>query len=317
MDWLKVTVLTTTEGSEAVSQALIDCGAFGGTQIEDKRDFDEEHRPAGMWDIMDASIAAKMRDDVCVTAYYSAAVHSGDVLAQIRSELERLKRELSDIMPLGKMEIETGGIDDENWAEFWKKDYKPFRLGKNMVVKPGWEHYEAKEGDKVLEIDPGMAFGTGTHETTALCVELIEEYMQPGATVIDIGTGSGILAIAAIECGASEALATDIDHLAVKVAAENVVRNGCAGKIEVRQGDLLEVVDRKADVVVANIIADVICALCGPAKTCIAEGGLFICSGIANEREEKVLKALAEAGYVEPDIRRKGEWVAMAVRPKE
>lgn len=317
MDWLKVTVLTTTEGSEAVSQALIDCGASGGTQIEDRRDFDEEHRPAGMWDIMDASIAEKMREDVCVTAYYSAAVNAGDVLAHIRGELERLKRELSDVMPLGKMEIETGGIDDENWAEYWKKDYKPFRLGKHMVVKPGWEQYEAQQGDIVLEIDPGMAFGTGTHETTALCVELIEEYMQPGASVIDIGTGSGILAIAAIECGAGEALATDIDPLAVKVAAENVQRNGCAGKVEVRQGDLLEVVDRKADVVVANIIADVICGLAAPAKTCVKEGGLFICSGIANEREEKVLAALHEAGYEEPDIRRKGEWVAMATRIKQ
>lgn len=317
MDWLKVTVLTTTEGSEIVAQALMDCGASGGAQIEDRRDFDEEHRPAGMWDIMDASIAEKMREDVCVTAYYSAAVNAMDVLAHIRSELDRLKRELSGVMPLGKMEIETGGIDDENWAEFWKKDYKPFRLGKHMVVKPGWEEYKAQEGDVVLEIDPGMAFGTGTHETTALCVELIEEYMQPGASVIDIGTGSGILAIAAIECGASEALATDIDPLAVKVAAENVQRNGCAGKVEVRQGDLLEVVDRKADIVVANIIADVICSLAAPAKTCVKDGGLFICSGIAYEREEKVLAALREAGYDQPDIRRKGEWVAMAVKVKE
>lgn len=312
MDWLKVTVLTTTEGSESVSQVLIDLGAEGGTQIEDKRDFDEEHRPAGMWDIMDESLAAKMRDDVCVTAYYPADDSASDRVAQIRAELARLQRELGDVMPLGKMEIETSGLENEDWAESWKKNFRPFRIGKHMVVKPGWTQYEAQPGDKILEIDPGMAFGTGTHETTSLCVELIEEYLKPGDSVIDIGTGSGILAIAAIECGASRALATDIDPLAVQVAAENAVRNGCGDTIEVREGDLLTVVDRKAEIVIANIIADVIAVLCGPAKQCVKEGGMFICSGISLEREEKVVNALNEAGYTGLDIRRKGEWVAIA-----
>lgn len=314
MDWLKVTVLTTTQGAELVSQALIDCGASGGTQIEDKLDFTEEHRPAGMWDIMDPSLSADMREDVCVTAYYSAAWSAPDVLAHIRAELSRLQSVVGEDIPLGKLAIETGGIDDENWAEFWKKDYKPFRIGKHLVVKPGWEEYAPCDGDIVLEIDPGMAFGTGTHETTALCVTLIEEYMRPGDSVIDIGTGSGILAIAAVACGAKEALATDIDPLAVQVAEENALRNGCGEKITVRQGDLMDVVDRKAQIVVANIIADVICILAAPARECVEEGGVFICSGIAAEREEKVLRALEAAGFAAPDIRRKGEWVAMACR---
>ena len=313
MDWLKVTVLTTTEASEIVSQVLIDAGA-GGTEIEDRHDIDANRRPEGMWDILDESLALKMREDVCVTAYYSAAVRAADVLAQIRSELDRLRREVGDVIPMGKLEIETDGIDEENWAEFWKKDFKSFRIGRHMVVKPGWESYAAQPGDKILEIDPGMAFGTGTHETTALCVELIEEYLKPGDSVIDIGTGSGILAIAAVECGAKDALATDIDALAVQVATENVARNGVADRVTVRQGDLLNAVDRKAEIVIANIIADVIVGLAAPVRGCIKDGGLFICSGIANEREEKVLAALREAGYPEPDIRRKGEWVAMAVR---
>lgn len=313
MDWLKVTVLTTTEGAEIVSQALIDAGA-GGTEIEDRRDVQVNSRPEGMWDILDESIAARMREDVCVSAYYPMGVGTLDILSHIRSELTRLRGELEGEIPLGKLEVETGDVKEEDWAEFWKKDYKPFRIGKHMVVKPGWEEYKALPGDKILEIDPGMAFGTGTHETTALCVELIEEYLKPGDTVIDIGTGSGILAIAAVECGAKSALATDIDALAVKVAGENVRRNGCAESIEVRHGDLLAVVDRKANIVIANIIADVIAMLAGPARDFICDGGLFLCSGIANEREQKVLDALSKAGYRQPDIRRKGEWVAMAVR---
>ncbi len=317
MDWLKVTVLTTTEGSEAVSQLLIDAGAAGGTQIEDRRDFDEEHRPAGMWDIMDESIAEGMREEVCVTAYYPATSSAADVLSHIRQGLSSLKEDLEPVMPMGSLAIETGGVDDEDWAEYWKKDYKPFRIGKHLVVKPGWEDYEALKGDKVLEIDPGMAFGTGTHETTSLCMELIEEYLKPGDEIIDIGTGSGILAIAACECGASRVLATDIDPLAVKTAGENARRNGCTDKIEVRCGDLLQVVDRQADIVIANIIADVIVTLAAPAMGCIRDGGLFICSGIAWEREEKVLKALEDAGYGKPDIRRKGEWVAMASRKEK
>ena len=313
MDWLKVTVLTTTEASELVSQTLIDAGA-GGTEIEDRHDIEANNRPEGMWDILDESLALKMREDVCVSAYYSAAVRAADVLAQIRSELDRLRREVGDVIPMGKLEIETDGIDEEDWAEFWKKDFHTFRIGRHMVVKPGWETYEPLPDDRVLEIDPGMAFGTGTHETTALCAELIEEYLRPGDSVIDIGTGSGILAIAAAEYGAGEVLATDIDALAVQVAGENVRRNGVADRVTVRQGDLLAAVDRRADIVIANIIADVIVSLAAPVRECIQDGGLFICSGIAAEREEKVLDALREAGYPQPDIRRKGEWVAMAAR---
>ena len=173
--------------------------------------------------------------------------------------------------------------------ESWKKDFTPIRLGRHMVVKPSWCEYEAQAGDHIIELDPGMAFGTGTHETTGMCVRLVEEHVRPGQKVIDLGTGTGILAIAAAHMGARDVLAIDLDAVAVRVAKENVENNGFAGIIRVQQGDLLDHVDEAADVVVANIIADVIIALCGPVKRHILPGGLFICSGIARERRAKSL----------------------------
>ena len=312
MDWLELTVLTTTEGSELVSQILIDAGA-SGTVIEDKNDVALNQRPEGQWDIIDEEIARRMGDDVKVKAYYAMDARVKDTLAHIASALDDLRANAAGL-PLGKLETLVSNVDDEDWAENWKKQYKPFRLGRHMVVKPGWETFDAQPGDKIIEIDPGMAFGTGTHETTGMCVELIEDYVKPGDTAIDIGTGTGILAIAAALAGAKDVLATDLDPVAVRVAAENVRIIGFADVIRTRQGDLLQAVDERANVVIANIIADVICALCGPAKQHLLLGGTFICSGIIREREEDVQRALAEAGYTVCNRLEKGSWVCLAAR---
>ncbi len=313
MDWLELTVLTTTEGSELVSQILIDAGA-SGTVIEDKNDVALNQRPEGQWDIIDEEIARRMGDDVKVKAYYAMDARVKDTLAHIASALDDLRANAAGL-PLGKLETLVSNVDDEDWAENWKKQYKPFRLGRHMVVKPGWETFDAQPDDKIIEIDPGMAFGTGTHETTGMCVELIEDYVKPGDMAIDIGTGTGILAIAAALAGAKDVLATDLDPVAVRVAAENVRINGFADVIRTRQGDLLQAVDERANVVIANIIADVIAMLAQPVRAHIEDGGLFICSGIARERSDFVIEALKAAGYQQPmDIREKGEWMAIAAR---
>ncbi len=231
--------------------------------IEDKNDVFANQRPEGQWDIIDEAIAERIGDDVKVTGYYPADANLRDVLARIQSELERLRgMELG--MDLGKLEIRTEGFENEDWAESWKKSYKPFRLGEHIVIRPGWTQYDPQPGDRVIEIDPGLAFGTGAHETTGMCAALIEKYVRPGMRVIDIGTGSGILAIAAAHMGAGEVLATDLDATAVRVAEENARINGFGGKIDCRCGDLLDVVDVCGDVVVANIIADVILMLAEP-----------------------------------------------------
>ena len=159
-----------------------------------------------------------------------------------------------------------------------------------------------------------MAFGTGTHETTGMCVKLVEKYVKPGDKVIDIGTGTGILAIAAAHMGAGSVLATDLDAVAVRVAAENVQHNGFGGKIEVRCGNLLDVIQESGDVVIANIIADVIIGLAAPVRQRIVDGGLFICSGIAANRLQDVLDALDKSGYTVLESLTQGEWCAVAAR---
>ena len=312
MDWMEYTILTTTEGSELISQILLDAGS-AGTMIEDKNDVAANQRPEGQWDIIDEAIARRIGDDVRVTGYFEVDGRLNDRVAFVESELRRI-RGLDLGMDLGKLETLRSEVPEQNWTESWKAAFRPFRLGEHMIIKPSWEDFQAGPGDHIIEIDPGMAFGTGTHETTGMCVKLVEKYVRPGCRVIDIGTGTGILAIAAAHMGARSVLATDLDAVAVRVAAENVKINGFEGVIDVRCGDLLEVVRESGDVVIANIIADVIIALAEPVRERIAEGGLFICSGISVERREDVLDALRSARYEPLDVLAEGEWCAIAAR---
>ena len=283
--------------------------------IEDKNDVAANQRPEGQWDIIDEAIAERIGDDVKVTGYYPVDGRLNDTIAQIAAEVRRLPSICPD-MPLGKLEIVTKGFENEDWSESWKKSFKPVRLGEHIVIRPGWTQFDPQPGDKVIEIDPGLAFGTGTHETTGMCAALIEKYVRPGQRVIDIGTGTGILAIAAAHMGASEVLATDLDAVAVRVAAENAGINGFADRIDCRCGDLLDVVDVSGDVVIANIIADVIVMLAKPVRERIADGGVFICSGIAVDRRDDVVEALKDADYEILDAPVRGEWAAFAARKR-
>lgn len=312
MDWMEYTVLTTTEGSELISQVLLDAGSTG-TMIEDKNDVAANQRPEGRWDIIDEAIAERIGEDVKVTGYFEVDEKLADRVAFIEGELRRL-RGMDLGMDLGKLEVLRHDVAEQDWTESWKAAFRSFRLGAHMVVRPSWEQVALQPGDHEIEIDPGMAFGTGTHETTGMCVELVEKYVKPGQRVIDIGTGTGILAIAAAHMGAKPVLATDLDAVAVRVAAENVKINGFGDVIDVRCGDLLEVVEESADVVIANIISDVIIMLAKPVRKRIVDGGLFICSGISVDRRGDVLRALAEARFEVLDAPIRGEWCAMAAR---
>ena len=312
MDFLTITILTTTAGADLVSEALMAAGS-AGTQIEDRADVAQNQQPEGRWDILDPAIAARMGEDVKVIGYYEMNGGEMDAVADVRARMEALGRAELGFDP-GKLAMEVRSMAGEDWAESWKKQFKPFRLGKSMLVKPSWTEVEMLPGDKLIEIDPGMAFGTGTHETTGLCVALIEEYVKPGMRAIDVGTGTGILAIAARHMGAVDLLATDIDPVAVRVAEENIRINGMGEQIRTMQGDLLEAVDETCDVMIANIIADAILMLCAPVRKHIADGGLFICSGIAEGRKDEVVAALTEAGYRDLDVRTAGEWCAIACR---
>ena len=314
MDWVELTIHTTTMGADIVSEALMNEGATG-TMVEDRADIPDPDKPNGYWEIIDPNLVNTLPEDVLVHAWFEPDEKFADRMGALKTRMAELKS--ADLgLDMGSLEINTVNVHDEDWSEVWKKFYKPFRAGKRLVVKPTWELYDAQENDLVMEIDPGMAFGSGTHETTGMCLELLEDVMlqQPVGSVIDVGTGSGILAIGAAMLGAKDVLAIDIDPTAVKVAKENVAHNGLQHVIRAVEGNLLESTDGICEVCVANIIADVICMFAKPLIPHIVEGGLFICSGIIKEREQDVVNALTEANYTILEIRRKGEWVAMLSR---
>ena len=312
MDWIELTVHTTTQGAEVVSEALMLSGATG-TMVEDRADIPDPDKPNGYWEIIDPKLIESLPEDVQVHAWFEPDATFQERLQALRSQLD-MNRRLAPEVDLGTLQIDTVNVKDEDWSEVWKQFYKPFRAGRSLVVKPTWEPYNPQPGDRVIEIDPGMAFGSGTHETTGMCLELLEEAVHGGERVIDVGTGSGILAIGAALLGAKDVLAIDIDPTAVKVARENVAHNHLEQTVTTLEGNLLEKVDAQCEVCVANIIADVICMFAAPLNDHIVPGGLFICSGIIKEREQDVTDALLAAHYTILDIRRKGEWVAMISR---
>ena len=310
MDWIELVIHTATGGSDEVSSVLMDAGA-AGTMIEDRADIPDPSRPHGIWEIIDPKLLDSMPEDVLVHAWFEPNADFPPLLEKIRGALSLLS---ADRNRYGSLRLETCSVSDEAWKDVWKKYSRPFRAGRNLVIKPSWEDFTPGPDDRIIEIDPGMAFGSGTHETTAMCLSLLEDVMTGGESVIDVGTGSGILAIGAALLGAGNVLAIDIDPDAVRVAAENVKHNRVDNVVDVRQGNLLDRVDAVCDICVANIISDVIITFVAPLKEHIRPGGLFICSGIVSSRAEDVRRALESAPY--EIIRRedKGEWTAFLSR---
>ncbi len=211
--------------------------------------------------------------------------------------------------------VEISEVKEEDWANNWKEYYKPLHIGKSVVVKPCWEEYEPKMGEKIITLDPGAAFGTGAHETTSMCIELIEKYINPSDTALDIGCGSGILSVAASVLGASKVVAVDIDPLAVKTTMENAELNGIEkGKITATVGDLTDKVSGRFNLVIANIVADVIISLLPTVPAFLEDNGIFICSGIINDRADEVRDAILKMGFVILEESVKRDWHAFSLK---
>lgn len=310
MEWIELIIHTTTEGADHVSGILMEAGA-SGTMIEDKADIPDQDKPHGIWEIFDSRLLDNMPEDVLVHAWFEATPVLPSLLDSIRFRLAGLG---SQNIRFGSLLMETRSVNDQAWTDVWKKYFRPFHASEHIVIKPTWEPYSPAPDDLVIEIDPGMAFGSGTHETTAMCLSLLEQSISGKEEVIDVGTGSGILAIGAALLGAGHVLAIDIDPDAVKVADENVRHNHVEKSVAVRQGNLLDHVSAVCDICVANIISDVIIAFAAPLMNHIRPGGLFICSGIVSSRGDEVASALESAGY--EILRRvtRGEWTAFLSR---
>lgn len=241
---------------------------------------------------------------------------------QIRRQIEEGLWFLSRIYPIPEPQIRT--LHEEDWAHAWKRFYKPLRVGGRILLKPSWESVEAAPEDIVIELDPGMAFGTGLHPSTRLCIAALEEHVRPGDAVLDLGTGSGVLAIAAYKLGAASVLATDIDPIAVNVARENALRNGvpldAAPGVTVQAGSVPEGMANRFDVIVANILAEVLVKLFDgeysypPLAEPLKPGGALILAGIIEERAEMVVEAARRHGCTLIDRKQEGDWVALVVR---
>ena len=310
MNWIEIIVHTTSIGAEFVSDLLLNSGA-SGTQTEDRADIPDPAKPHGVWEIIDPNLLSSMPEDVLVHAWFSMEICSSDFFSKPHGSLQSLQEKSPAV---GKLTLETKIIPDEDWGESWKRSYHPLRAGKHLIIKPSWEECDLLPGDHVIELDPGMAFGSGYHDTTRLCLTLMEKYLSPGDSVIDVGTGSGILAIGAALSGAGNVLAIDIDADAVRVARSNVAHHGLENRIHVLQGNLMDQISETCDLCLANIIADIICSFSSSLLRHIRPGGILICSGIILERTDEVLKCLLDAGFILVEKMSTEEWTAFCVR---
>ena len=291
MQWAEVSVDTSHEAMDLVSEILQELGA-AGVVIEDPALLNEYIR-SGLWDYTDLK-ESEETEVVRVKAYWA-----------LDEELEGKLQHLA---------VSWKAVADEDWAETWKEFFHTEKIGARTVIKPTWEEYEAKAGEIVVELDPGAAFGTGQHATTSLCIRALEDLVRPGMTVFDVGTGSGVLAIVAAKLGAKRVEAVDFDPVAVRVARENVRQNGAEDVVHTERSDLLKSVAGEADLIIANIIADIIVRLFGEVKGSLAAGGTMLLSGIIEDRLADVVEAAGRHGFSVEKIEQEKGWAAVVVK---
>ena len=289
MKWREVAVTVSSEGEEAVADLFYELGC-PGVSLEDP-ELLLKYMESGEWDYH-AFGEVEITGTSVVKGYFP---EDEELLGKLR-QLEVGIRELLERYPQWVVQSKGLTLKEEDWETAWKAYFKPIHIGKHFLIKPTWEQAELRPGDVVLELDPGMAFGTGTHPTTTLCLRTLEDIIKPGQTVFDLGTGSGILAIAAAKLGA-KVEAVDLDSVAIKVAQENVTLNQVNDRVRVSRGDLGTVLVGQADVVIANIIADVILMLLPDLKRILHQKGEFLASGIIDNRADEVEAALKETGF--------------------
>ena len=322
MQWIEVNIYTTTDGIEPLCGRLYAVG-LNGVQIKDAADFNDFiENETQYWDYIDESLEPLKTCETCVTVYLTDDADGRELLSHIRGTVAEL-RSLDDDNKFGRLEIELSGINEEDWANNWKKYYKTFNLGKNLLIKPEWEQLDDNEiKDKVvLSMNPGHLFGTGTHHSTQLCMIELEKYIRNGDRVLDLGCGSGILSILSLLLGADSAVAVDIDPAAPVTAMENLAMNGISPeRYSVLVGNVIddaalrEKTGGDYDVVVANIVADVIIAMSPTAYSLTKKGGIFISSGIIGPRGDEVREAVTGAGFEITDIHEQSDWLCITAK---
>lgn len=316
MKWIEIKVKTTEEAYDAIAEMLTCIGA-GGVAIEDPNDIRREVAKPNTLDYADDEFLKNLGDDVIIKAYFPGTMSLKDLEQLIREKITFI----SNFLETGVGYTGYTEVDDEDWSTAWKKYYKPVKISDRIVIKPSWEEYMKNDDEIVIELDPGMAFGTGTHETTMMCAQLLENYVKENDTIIDVGCGTGILSIIAARLGAKHATAIDIDEIAVRVAKENCELNHVDSIVNIFQGVLdtslkNRLKEEKVDVIVANIIASVIIDISPIIPYYLKAGGVFLTSGIIRERRDEVVDAYQKLGFTCEAKHEIGEWVAIAFRSK-
>lgn len=306
MDWHEVAVTVSSEGEEAVADLFYELGC-PGVSVEDP-ELLLKYIESGKWDYHDFG-EVELTGTSIVKGYFP----EDDELSDKLKKLDLGIFELIERYPHWLIIRNVLTLQEEDWATAWKAYFKPIHIGKHFLIKPTWEQVDLRPEDIVLELDPGMAFGTGTHATTTLCLKTLEDIIKPGQKVFDLGTGSGILAIAAAKLGA-KVEAVDLDSVAVKVAQENVALNKVSDSVRVLRGDLGTVLMGQADVIIANIIADVIISLLPDLKRILHPQGEFLASGIIEKRADEVETALKEGGFVIVERVEDSGWILFRAR---
>lgn len=313
MNWTQVDVYTTTAGIEPVGAALLELNA-GGYTVQDSRDFEEFlENKTGKWDYIEEELLALRDAETTLTVYLADNAQGAEQLAALREALSRLQA-MDAEGRWGRLSCRLSGVREEDWQNAWKKYYAPVKVGERLVICPSWEEYTPSGDEVVVRLDPGMAFGTGSHDSTRLCLRLLEQTPAAGARVLDLGCGSGILAVAALLLGAESAVGVDIDEVAVRVAEENAALGGVADRCTFLRGSLGDRVTGTFDVIFANIVADVILSFLPDVRRLLAPGGVFITSGIIDTREQDVLDALPAAGLAVETRLESGGWIGLRCR---
>lgn len=303
MKWYEITVNTTSEGTELIADAFFSIGCLGGVKIIDKNDIIDILNSNLMWDYIDEDIFQKA-DIAKVSGFVSED--------EFKTKFEEFKKFTENKnYPIG--EITVNEVDDESWYDSWKKYYSPIEIGRYTIV-PEWIDYPKKDNRIKILIDPGMAFGTGEHESTKMCLKLMSEVDFTDKDVIDVGTGSGILGVAAILSGAKSAYMCDIDSVAVKAAEENAKLNGVKDIVDIELADLLTKQDKRGDIVLANLTAGILIRLSSDLMNHMKDNGILICSGIIHERKQEVIDSFVKNGFKLEKELIMGEWDALQFR---
>ncbi|OBR63109.1 ribosomal protein L11 methyltransferase [Paenibacillus oryzae] len=323
MKWHELTIHTTEEATEMISNFLHEMGA-GGVSIEESGTLNKPRDTSlGQW--YELPLNDIPEGQAVIKGYFAEGTNPEELIRQLKPRVEELRE--FDIDP-GDVVYASADVDDEDWATAWKQYFKPIRVSEKLTIKPTWESYDPADGEVIIELDPGMAFGTGTHPTTALCLRTLESVIKGGEEVIDVGTGSGILAIGAVKLGAKKVLALDLDPVAVSSATENVHLNALSNDIQVKVSDLLGVlkgnsagnggssedapvaVSLPVDLIVANILAEIILLFLDDVYAALKPGGTYIASGIYKNKEDDVEQGLIGAGFRIVQKHRDEDWIA-------